>query len=585
MSEPRLDAGDLAALRDLAAAAAARDRAPALAYGVVGGGRLLAAGGVGDPGDGDGAPDERTLFRIASMTKSFTAAAVLHLRDAGRLGLDDAVAAHVPAAAGLRPPTTDSPAITLRHLLTMSSGLATDDAWADRHLDVTGADLRGWLAEGAAFAAPPGTLFEYSNLGYGVLGQVVEAVAGVPLQHYVSARLLGPLGMADTVWDERRARAGARLARPHRVVDEAAVREAPPLGDGALAAMGGLWSTVADLAVWIAFLAEAFPPRDDPDDGPLRRASRRELQQAARAVPSALTREDVLGPLRLAAGGYGMGLQVADHLELGPMVTHSGGLPGFGSNMRWLPDRAVGVVALANATYSRMGMLTRDALELLHARGALPPAPRPAPPALARAAAELCALLSDWDDARAAALFADNVALDDPLERRRAAAAVLRARHGPLRVASVTAERATRGEAVLAGERGSVRVSLELAPRPPGRVQGYKATSVLPPSEALLAAAARLAGLAAAPDREALASLLPDGADVDDVARRLGATHALFGRLTVGDPVSAAGVGPDGIERATFRWRGERGGVDVTLAMQNSRVLVERLAPRPVPDL
>lgn len=584
MSGVPLDPGDLDALRALATAAAGRHRAPALAYGVVGQGRLLAAGGIGDPGDGGGPPDEGTLFRIASMTKSFTAAAVLHLRDAGRLGLDDAVAAHVPAARGLRPPAADSPAITLRHLLTMSSGLATDDAWADRHLDVTGGDLLAWVAGGVSFAAVPGTAFEYSNLGYGLLGQVVESVAGVRLQDYVSERLLGPLGMADTVWDAARARPGTRLARPHRVVDEVAVPDAAPLGDGALGPMGGLWSTVGDLARWVAFLADGFPPRDDPDDGPLRRASRRELQQVARVYPSALEREEVEGPLRLVTGGYGMGLEVLEHLELGTMVTHSGGLPGYGSNMRWLPGRAVGVVALASSTYARMSTFTRDALELLRERGALAPPSPPAAPALEQAAAELCALLSAWDDARAAVLFADNVALDEPLERRQLAAALLRERHGPLRVASVTPERATRGRAELAGERGSVRVSLQLSPGRPARVQRYDATSVLPASLPLVEAAGRLAGLAAAPRRAELAALLEAGDDVDDVARRLGEAHALFGRFAVGATVAGPGAGADGTECATLRWQGERGAVDVTLSMRDGRLRLDRLAPRPVPD-
>lgn len=591
MSEPaprparalRLAAGDRAALQELAGAVARRASTPALAYGAIAGGRLEVAGGIGDPGDGAGPPDARTLFRIASMTKSFTAAAVLRLRDAGRLALDDAVARYVPAAAGLRPPTADSPAIAVRHLLTMSSGLATDDAWADRHLDVAGDEFLGWVAAGPAFAAPPGTAFEYSNLGYGILGQMVESVAGVSLQDYVSEHFLDPLGMADTLWDQRRARAGTRIARPYRAVDGAPALEPPPLADGALAPMGGLWSTVEDLARWVAFLADAFPPRDGYDTGPLRRASRREMQQIARAVPASLRRDDVLGPLRLVGGGYGMGLQVVEHLGLGPMVTHSGGLPGFGSNMRWLPDRGVGVVAVANVTYAPMAVFTRDALELLHRRGALPRALRPGAPGLERAAAELGALLSEWCDERATALLADNAALDDPLPRRRAAAARLGDRHGPLAVAFVGPDRTTRGAVDLAGERGRVRVAIELAPWPPGHVQRYDLVSVVPATPALLAAMARLAALAAAPDLDDLASLLEPGADVDDAARRLRAAHDLFGHFAIGALVAGSGVEADGVERATLRWRGERGDVDVTIAMRAGRVRVERVAPRPVP--
>jgi CubicO group peptidase (beta-lactamase class C family) len=572
------------AVRALAANRAHRQGIPALAYGIVGGGRLIAAGGMGDPGDGAGPPEERTLFRIASMTKSFTAAAFLNLRDTGYLTLDDPAARYVPPAAGLQPPATDSATITLRHLLTMSSGLTTDDPWADRHLDVAGPELLAWLAEGASFAAVPGTVFEYSNLGYGLLGQVVEAVAGMRLQEYVNRHFLEPLGMRDTVWDAKMARPDARLARPFRHVDGVPVAEPEPLPDGALGPMGGLWSTVADLAVWVAFLADAFPPRDDPDDGPLRRASRREMQQASRLIPASITREELDGPLRLVAGGYGMGLEVREHLQLGTMVTHSGGLPGYGSNMRWLPDRGVGVIALANLTYPNMAAFTRDVLELLLSHGALPPVRTRTAPKVEQAAAELCALLSTWDDARARRLFADNVELDDTLERRRARAAALRARHGALLLGAVTAEDATSGTADLIGERGRVRLTLLLAPRPDGRVQRYEAVSVMPASDALIEATRRLAALAGASDAGALAALLEPGAAVDEAARQLDALHVLFGRLTVGDVVAGNGPDENGDEVATFRWQGERGNVDITLRRTSGRLRIERISPRPLPD-
>jgi CubicO group peptidase (beta-lactamase class C family) len=465
----------------------------------------------------------------------------------------------------------------------MSSGLATDDPWADRHLNAPRAHMIGWLEDGAAFAAAPGTRFEYSNLGYGLLGLVVESAAGMRLQDYVSRHFLGPLGMADTVWESELARPGTRVAPPHRLVDGAAVPDAKPIGDGVLGPMGGLWSTVADLAVWVGFLADAFPPRDGADDGPLRRASRREMQQVARAIPASITREDVDGRLRLFAGGYGMGLEVREHLQLGATVTHSGGLPGYASNMRWLPGRGVGAVALTNVTYRPMSLLTRDMLELLHDRGALPPAPSTSAPGLERAARELAALLSAWDPARAAGLFADNVAPDDPLERRAAAAAALSERHGALKVDAVVPDGATSGHADLSGERGRVRVDIELAPLAAMPVQRYDVKSVFPPSPALLEAAARLAHLAAAPDPDALAALLDPAADAREAVRLLAAAHTLFGRLTVGAPVECAGPDAAGIERATIRWHGERGDLDVTLTLGAGRVRLDRLAPRPLP--
>ena len=278
-----------------------------------------------------------------------------------------------------------------------------------------------------------------------------------------------------------------------------------------------------------------------------------------------------------------MGLEVREHLQLGATVTHSGGLPGFASNMRWLPGRGIGAIAVTNLTYAPMSVLTRDLLELLHDRGALSPAASAPAPALERAARELAALLSAWDPARAAGLFADNVAPDDSLDRRAAAAAALRERHGALKVDAVAPDRATRGDAHLAGERGRVRVEIELAPLAAMPVQRYVVTSILPPSAALLESAGRLAQLAAAPDPPVLAALLETTADVHGVAQQLAAAHTLFGRLTVGPVVECAGPDASGAERAILRWHGERGDLDVTLTLSAGRLRLDRLAPRPLP--
>ena len=106
---------------------------PGMAYGVVIAGDLVHARGLGTLHHGeDHVPDADSVFRIASMTKSFTASAVLLLRDEGALLLDEPVGTYVPELAGFRGATADSPLITVRHLLTMSSGLPTDDPWGDR---------------------------------------------------------------------------------------------------------------------------------------------------------------------------------------------------------------------------------------------------------------------------------------------------------------------------------------------------------------------------------------------------------------------------------------------------------------------
>ena len=437
-------------------------RAPRMAWGVVVDGKLAHAGGH------DAGPD--TAFRIASMTKSFTAAAVLVLRDDGVLTLDEPVTNYAPELAALRPPNTDAPPITLRHLLTMSSGLATDDAWADRSMDLDDAGMDAVVASGGRFAAAPGTAFEYSNLGYGLAGRVVRRATGTTLQAIVQSRLLDPLGMTATRWTSGALPPGTDVARGYAVVDGEYVEE-PPVGDGALAPMAGLYSTVADLARWTTFLADAFSPRADradrdggdggDEDGPLRRSSRREMQRIANG--------GVTGP------AYGMGIRIEHDRLLGPLLGHSGGLPGYGSNMRWAPDAGVGAIALANVTYARMADAVRAVFDVMAASRMVRRRPVPVVPDLARAAVDLVALLDEWDDARAAALFTANVALDDALMRRAAAARRLGEQHGrPLSVERIDAESATSATARVRGARTSFDVALQLAPFGAPRVQWYE---------------------------------------------------------------------------------------------------------------
>jgi CubicO group peptidase (beta-lactamase class C family) len=443
---------------------AALDRMPSLAWCVVRDGRLLHAGGRG--------ADEHTAFRIASMTKSFTAAAVLLLRDEGALALDEPIARYAPELGAVRGPTADAPAITIRHLLTMSAGFVTDDPWADRHLAASDAEMDGYFRPGVTFAVDPGTAMEYSNLGYGMLGRVVARVTGQRLQQVVTERLLAPLGLTHTAWTPEALPAGTPIATGYRRRDETRAPEVA-LGDGGLAPMGGLWTTVGDLARWVAFFCDAFPPRDDPDDGPLSRASRREMQQVARAfVPRCVTSRD--GRSRTVVGGYGMGLVVTHHPALGWMVDHSGGLPGWGSNMRWVPALGVGVIACANITYPRLGDATLAVFDALAGHGALKPPRLAVHPHLASAAERLVALLAGWDDARADALFADNVFQDDERDRRRARAERLAADHGDLVIERVDADSRAEGTAVVRGRRRTFRVDLQLSPEAPPRVQSYQ---------------------------------------------------------------------------------------------------------------
>lgn len=146
---------------------ATNEHIPGMVYGVMLDGRLVHTGTYGTANRIENIPVHRaTRFRIASMSKSFTAMAILKLRDAGRLQLDDPVERHIPQFRKVQPLTSDSPRITLRHLLQMDVGFPQDNPWGDRKLADSVAQLEALVAGGLRFSNPPGTTWEYSNLGY-----------------------------------------------------------------------------------------------------------------------------------------------------------------------------------------------------------------------------------------------------------------------------------------------------------------------------------------------------------------------------------------------------------------------------------
>src|SRR4029079_13864717 len=118
--------------------------------------------------------------------------------DEGRLRLDDEIATHVPELASVQLPTRDSPPITIRHLLTMTAGFPTDDPWGDRQQGLDLGEFSRLLRGGLSFAWAPGTRFEYSNLGYGILGRLITNVAGAEYREVLTRRFLEPLGMTSS---------------------------------------------------------------------------------------------------------------------------------------------------------------------------------------------------------------------------------------------------------------------------------------------------------------------------------------------------------------------------------------------------
>ena len=507
---------DFEAAENIASAFQLGGGQPGIAYGIVAGGDLVHAGGFGERYLGGPPPDAGTVFRIASMTKSFTASAVLALRDDGKLALDDLAEDYLPELRGWPPVTPDADRVSIRHLLTMTAGFPTDDPWGDRQQGLPLDAFGMLLAGGVGFAWAPGTKFEYSNLGYAILGRLITAVTGMGYADYIRDRLLRPLGLTRTGFEPGEF-PPADLALGYRRSPDARWEELPFDPCGAFAPMGGVFSCVRDLARWVAGFAGAFPPGDKSQGGPhpLRRASRREMQ-----LPRVLTGWDK--PDRLPGGPsappatYGYGLFVDEDPALGRVVSHSGGYPGFGSNMRWHPATGIGVIALANSTYAPASTLAARLLdavvrqELAPAGGratpalaprpaASPVAPRPAASAVEPASAVMWPtgvwpetlaareavnrLLQSWDDTAAGVLFTENVAQDIPYPERRRKIALIRERIGdfgddPQRPPESDTPAQCRWW--LAGDRGVVQAQIQLNPARPPRVQSL--TLAVPPA-------------------------------------------------------------------------------------------------------
>lgn len=449
-----------------------RSHVPGAVWGIVIDGELAHTGVAGVTDIAAQTPvHPDSVFRIASMTKSFTAMAILRLRDEGKLSLDDPVDRYVPELKTLAYPTSDSPRITIRHLLSHAGGFPEDNPWGDQQLAKTDAQLSRMMRAGIPFSNTPGVAYEYSNYGFAILGRIVGHVSGMRYADYVAVHVLRPLGMNATTL-EPSAVPAARLALGYRWEDGQWKKE-PLLADGSFGAMGGMLTSVRDLSRYVGAFLAAWPPRDGPESAPIRRASLREMQQVWRPAPASVTRDQSGGAIQLSAGGYGFGLRVSQTCAFGHIVAHSGGLPGFGSLMQWLPEHGVGLIAFGNLTYTRWAGVAANAFDLLAQTGGLQPRVQQPSPALVEARNVVSSLIVTWDAAAIERIAAENLFLDRSKDRRRAELDELRGRLGTCTPAEDFdyVENALRGQWTMTCERGRARASITLAPTIPPTVQ------------------------------------------------------------------------------------------------------------------
>jgi CubicO group peptidase (beta-lactamase class C family) len=343
--------------------AQAERRLPSLSAAVAHGGEVVWAEAVGlanvEEGREATADDQ---YMVGSITKTFTAAAVLQLVEAGELALDDPLEQHLPGAA--------HGSTRIGRMLSHLSGLQREPGEMWETLDFPSREeLVGRLGEAEQVLAP-GERWHYSNLAFALLGEVVARRSGLEYERYVEERLLEPVGLRRTTWRPVDPAARGYYVAPY----DDAVRPEPTVDNRAFAAAGALWSTAGDLCRWAAFLS-------DPDEAVLSRASVEAMRQL-----------QVMSETARWTLGYGRGLQLVrdgDRVFAG----HGGATIGFRAGFLFAPEQRVAAAALAN---SGTTMELDVALELLRAALDRFPAtpetwsPRdPAPP-------DVAGLLGQW---------------------------------------------------------------------------------------------------------------------------------------------------------------------------------------------
>jgi len=293
-------------------------RLPSISAAVLRDGELIwetAVGAANVEASLEATPD--TQYRIGSITKTFTAAAIMQLRDAGKLDLEDTLDRHVAGAAHTS---------TIRRMLSHVSGLqreTQDESWLTLRFAPPD-ELLETLSQ-AELVLPSGARFHYSNLAFALLGIVVERVAGMSYQDYVRERLFEPVGLTRVSFEPESPAAQGYLAQPYAD----GVWDAIDVETGAWASAGQLWGTAGDICRWGAFLA-------DPVESVLAASSAEEMRTV-----------QVIADHERWLAGYGLGLGLSrdgDRILAG----HGGSMPGFIATLEFSAKEKVAAAALTN---------------------------------------------------------------------------------------------------------------------------------------------------------------------------------------------------------------------------------------------
>ncbi len=456
-------------LQEMMSSYAKAENIPGIAYGIVVDNELVISSAVGVLDVEKQNPvTTSSEFRIASMTKSFTAMAILKLRDEGKLSLNDPVSDYIPEMSNITYLTKDSPIIDIENLLTMTAGFPEDNPWGDRQLDETNQMLLDLISNGLSFSNAPSFQFEYSNTGYAMLGYIVSQVSGKSYQEYINEEILLPLGMTNTYWEVDEV-PSEKLAIGYRWEDEEWKLE-PMLHDGSFGSMGGLITSIEDFSNYVSFHLSAWPPRNEEEKGPLKRSSLREMHtpQFPRLNSNA---SDYLGNPCPTISGYGYGLGISQNCDGLTWVSHGGALPGFGSNYVFYPEYGIGIMAFCNLTYTTPWQL-KEIEKLIFDKLELKPRELPVSSILQKRKDQIVETFQEGEDALKADIFAENFFLDESREHRVQGISKALSQAGKIStVTELIPQNQLRGVFRLKGENGDVAILFTLTPEKDPKVQ------------------------------------------------------------------------------------------------------------------
>ena len=274
----------------------------------------------------------QTIYRMASNTKMFTAVAIMQLRDAGKLQLDDPITRHLPWFK-IQGVAADTPPITIRHLLTHTAGLPREAAapyWTDFRFPTTDEIRRTVPTQNVAF--PAETRFKYSNLGLALAGEIVEAASGVPYARYIQQNILDPLGMTSSSIELPESQK-TRVATGYGRRMPGQKREVMPFTDcKGINPAANLSSTVEDFA---RFCSLQFRDGKAGGNQVLRSSTLREMHRVHWMEPD-------------WRSGRGLGFGVwrsGDRTFIG----HGGSLAGYRTQTSIVPSEKIAVIVMTNS--------------------------------------------------------------------------------------------------------------------------------------------------------------------------------------------------------------------------------------------